>query len=196
MKEYTISARFLLRPLGIVKKNETLSTSNIRNFGFVNAFIKDLNHETEYEYPLYLLFKQEQPILSFRDFVNEEYDRGYLLEDYDYPEGFIVMVYDYPNEYREDYNKVMDGKYSQTSKKFQNHFPETMMLEGVMQESVYSKVFNRNDKFRKGLEVIYGIELDKDSEVWRSPYMDEVPKDLEGKIPSETLDITKYVNNG
>lgn len=198
-KERTTSTKFLLRPLGIIKKSEKISESRIKDFGFIDAFIKDVNHEQDYTHPLYLLFKQENSPLSFREFIQDEYDRGLLLEDYDYPEGYIVLLYDYPDRFRDDYEKILEGKYSETSKEFQDFFPDKVELDGKMEVSVYYRVFHKAEDLRKHLEEKYGLELPEDSEVRRAPYIGEIPVDkinpkyLE-TIPSETLNIKNYID--
>lgn len=181
--DYTTTSKFLLRPLGIIEKEEKLENSKIKDFGFINAFVKDLNHETEYSHPLYLLFKQAHAIVHFQDFVLGEYERGLLLEDYDYPEGFVVLVYDYPEECKSDYEKILAGKYSETSKYFQSFFVEKSVYKGKSTDSYYHRIFNKDPEVRKAMERAYEVEIDEDSEVRSIP-----------NIENETLDISKYIN--
>jgi hypothetical protein len=203
--EQTAATRWLLRPLGIIKRHEKLSTSVIRDFGFVDAYVKDKYHETDYSHPLHLLFKQDHAMTSFRDFIQSEYERGLLLEDYDYPEGYIVLLYDYPDVFKSDYDKILRGEYSKTSKDFQACFPDNVIVDGEKQITMYYRTFNKSEDLREALEKKYGFKLPEQSEVWKSPYVDEVPdvifvdddgllKHLKDEVPSETLDINKFLN--
>lgn len=202
--EPTASTRWLLRPIGIIKRNEGLSTSAIKDFGFVNAYVKDRNYETDLTHPLYVLFKQDHFISTFSDFIQYEYERGLLLEDYDYPEGYVVLLYDYPDTFKTDYDKILKGKYSQTSTDFQACFPKKIIVDGVEEDTMYFRTFTRNEKLKKIMEDRFGFELPEDAEVWKSPYIDFVPdityigedglsKNLMDEVPSETLDIYKLL---
>lgn len=180
----TIATDFLIRPLGLVEKDEGLSKSKIKDFGFLEAFLKDVNHEMDYSHPLYLLFKQDHAILSFRDFVQEEYEAGALVEDYDYPDGYIVLVYEYPDKFKEDYDKIKEGRYSETSKEFKSMFPIKGIYKGQETDSYYTLIFNKTDEAKKWLQEKYeefGVKLEEDVEMLPPPDIEE-----------ETLDIQKY----
>lgn len=182
-RQYTTTTKFLLRPLGVVGKDENISTSRIGDFGFINAFIKDVDHESVYTHPVYILFKQEEHRSTFMDFIEEEYEKGTLLEDYDYPENYIVLVYDYPERFKDDYDKVINGEYSKTSGEFQNMFPESSIINGTKEVSMYMNVFKKHPDLRKALEKEWNITLDKDSEVRTVPFLGR-----------ETLNIKNYIN--
>ena len=86
-KKWTISSIFLLPTL-------RLNREKLKEFGFENAYIKDIEKEGEYENCLFLLFKPSD-YDGFMDFVEREYDNkdSGILEDYDYAGGFVILVY-------------------------------------------------------------------------------------------------------
>lgn len=182
-EKQTASTRYLLRPLGIIKKDEKIDSSKLKDFGFIDAFIKDVNHKHDYTHPLYLLFRQKEIMTTFREFVQDEYERGLLLEDYDYPEGHIVLLYDYPEKFKQDYDKIMAGKYSETSKEFQKCFPESIEIYGKTMNTVQFMVFNKDQYLRDKFKEEYDIDIPEDSEVWSIPYEEK-----------ETLDIQNYID--
>lgn len=183
----TTSTVFLVKPLDIIEKEQDLKTSKlVKDFGFLDAFIKDVNHEMDYSHPLYLLFKQDHAILSFREFVQDEYERGLLTEDYDYPEGYIVLLYEYPERFREDYDKIIQGRYSETSREFKDCFPIKTMFKGKESGSYYTNIFNKSEEIKATLRKAFqefGVEFDENAEVRPAP-----------EIEAETLDIQKYLN--
>lgn len=179
---YSNTSVFLLRPVEATAKEETLSTSKITHFGFLDAFLQDADSDVEYQYPVYLLFKQKDFVISFQEFIEEEYEKGFLIDDYDYPDGYVVLVYSCPEKYRKDYDKVVQGKYSQTSADYQDLFHREVKDElGQRLKSLQFQVFTKDVALRQKIEAAIGAELPKDSEVWLKPVMER-----------ETLKIENY----
>lgn len=175
----TDSTRFLLRGLGILP-------NAIDNYGFLNAFLDDIDHETHYENCVYLLFKPKELSL-FEWFVEEEKSRTNLLvEEYDYPNGFVVLVYKFPAEYMENYRLFKEGKYSKFTEKYKKLFP--MEKSGISSKNIpvkepsfYYHIFKKSDTMKAYWENKLGVILDEDSEYWSIPNMQK-----------ETLNINKY----
>lgn len=183
-EQKTISTLFFLRALGIFEKNEKIETSKMKDFGFRQAYIADVFKEPLTKYPVYLLFKQEKFTSAFQEFIDAEYEKGRLRQDYDYPGGFVVLEYEFPKSLREDYTKVLKGQYSQTSARFKEIFPERMDVNGMEKWSFYYRVFNKTPDMVKLLKELIGEDsYEEGMEVWSSPYMEK-----------ETLDITKYID--
>lgn len=183
--EYVNIARlFLVRPLGLIGKNEFLEPGKVntaeilRKFNFKEAYFYDAQHPTEVENPVFLLF-QPQNLDEFQEFVKLEYEESYLVEDYDYPDNYVVLVYKFPEIYKDDYKLIRQGRYSRTSYSYQSLFPEKK--EGVT--STYNLIFKRDKRLRKAMEERYNTIMDEEDELYHFPDMRK-----------ETLDITKILN--
>ena len=76
----SITTLFMVKPLG-------LSIEKLDKVGFINAFMRDVEHDCIYQDCVYLLFKPTDMDL-FRDFIDSEYERtDNIVEDYDYEGG-------------------------------------------------------------------------------------------------------------
>ena len=121
----TITSIFIVPTLGITKQ-EFLDN------GFVNAFSKDELRDEEYKDCVFLVFKPTD-LDRFRQFLDKEHERTkQIIDDYDYPGGYVILVYKLDKKYKNDYELVRQGKYSQTSKEYQDLFPKVakIMKEG------------------------------------------------------------------
>lgn len=154
----TNSSIFLLRGLHLIKPNEIIDRSSIvQMLGFKNAYIRDINHETDLEYPLFLLFSPPEMAI-FNEFLEGEYEYGQLKEDYDYPNNQVVLVYDFPESYKNDYKLIIEGKYSQVSEKYKKLFPETYKEGGLVHNTLTFHVFNKTKKLREEKEKALELE--------------------------------------
>lgn len=174
----TKSTQFLVRPLGLMRKTEFFNQGGCeirRDCGFINAYIADKNHVNALECPIYLLFKPKYSII-WQNFLEKEYETGLLIEDYSYEGGYVVLLYEFPEEFRDDYRLVLAGKYSQTSKRYKEVFPNKG-LDG--QPTVQNLVLNKDAILKKHREETLGVELDDDAELWSVMYMDEETLDIE-----------------
>jgi hypothetical protein len=187
--QLTNSSVFLLRGLELVPSTEILTNSKlIKNLGFINAFTSDKYHENDLECPLYLLFqyKDDSQRILLNDFIQGEYEVGLLIQDYDYPEEHVVLLYTYPDIFKEDYKRIIEGKYSKVSMGFRTLFPETYKEYGKTKKTLTNHVFNRTPEFQKEREEDLALDpgfLD-DVELWE-PFDEK----------REQLDINKYLKN-
>jgi len=174
----------------------TLETpkNSLRDNGFINAYIKDELSESEYEDCIYVLFKPNDLNL-FKDFLDSEYERTkQVIEDYDYEEGFVVVVYKLNKKFDKDFNKIKQGKYSKTSKEFQELFPKVIKLKknGLHRDevSLQYRVFNKtNDLIEYWQEKIGSSSSWKDEyEVWSGFNIEN--ETLTKKILNENKRIT------
>lgn len=180
-EQKTYTTLFLVPILGI---NE----GYLRRFGFVNGYLTDVNHETEYENCIYLVFKPAN-LKEFELFVKAEKKRmgGFLLEDYDCGFNYVVLVYKIPDPFIADYKLFKEGKYSKFSAECIKLFPETVMRtdeDGFerVDHSLYFHVFNRSQALRGYWEEKLGTELSEDAEFMSIPNMKK-----------EAFDIHKYI---
>jgi hypothetical protein len=153
----------MVKPLGI-------GIEKLDKVGFVNGFMRDVNHDCIYQDCVYLLFKPTDMDL-FRDFIDSEYERtSNIVEDYDYEGGYVVMVYKLDPKFKEDYQLVRQGLYSKTSKDFQNSFPKVVkiMKNGKHRDeiSLQYRIFNRTQDLINFWEDKLAIKFSSNQEVW------------------------------
>ena len=103
-------------------------TGKLKENGFINGYIKDSGHDTQYKDCVYVLFKPPNMDV-FREFLDAEYERTKdVVEDYDYEDGFVIIVYKLKSKFKKDYELIMQGMYSKTSKSFQNEFSKVVKM--------------------------------------------------------------------
>lgn len=177
IKSMTITSIFIVPTLKIDK-------NQLKDNNFINAYIKDLTREEQYEDAAYLLFKPKDLEL-FKDFVDAEYDRTEsIIDDYDHDGGLVVLVYTLDPDFKHDFEFVKHGHYSRTSKEFQKLFPKVIKVikNGMYKDeiSLQHRVFNKSEDLKNYWEDRFGQSLSDDMEVWEG--FDE---------KNETLDIDK-----
>ena len=176
-RKHTITSIFIVPTLSIGKEK-------LLDNGFINGYIKDAKREIQYEDAVYLLFKP-QDLDKFRDFLDSEYERTKsIIDDYDYEEGYVVVVYEINPKLKDDINLIKQGKYSLTSKKFQDIFPKVVKIKknGLNRDeiSLQYRVFNKTEDLIQFWEDKLGMDLPEDVEVWHG-FFEEF----------ETLDLDK-----
>lgn len=200
------STMFLLRGLG-------LNVDILGKYGFISAFVDDIDHDIKYERGVYLLFKPKI-VDELQRFVLSEYSRseGFshgLKEDYDYLGGYVVLAYVFPNKYREDYEKFLMGEYSKFSPVYKKLFPQevTVQIDGrpTRTYDLTYHIFEKSKGLRDNLSIkVFGSQvddngdevpiglLDPETELWSSP-------DLTGKdmldIDRISKDMANIINN-
>ena len=164
--EYTVSTIFLVPTLKIDREN-------LRGNNFINAFIKDAMKEVSYDNAVYLVFAPKN-IDRFKDFVDGEYERTQqIIEDYDYNlenKSFVVLVYSLDPRFDSDFDLIKRGKYSKTSKEFQEQFPKvvTNVQNGrqMDQLALSYHIFNKTEDLKKFWEEKIFLEFAPEMEVW------------------------------
>jgi hypothetical protein len=153
----------------------------LKSNGFINGYVKDDRKDAQYENAVYILFKPDD-LDKFREFLDNEYERTKnIIEDYDYEDGYVVVVYQLNDKFKKDYALIRDGKYSQTSKAFQNEFPKSVKIikSGLSKDelSLQSRVFAKNKDLIEFWEEKLGITFEDEYEVWEG--YDETKEILE-----------------
>jgi len=148
-----------------------LGRENLSNNNFINAYIKDGNKDVQYKNSVYLLFHPEN-LDRFREFLDEQYENSkIIIDDYDYDGGFVVVVCELNKKFSKDFSLVKQGKYSKTSKAFQNLFSKTVKIKklGITKDelSLQYRIFNKTEDLIKYWEDKLGVEFDDDMEVWQ-----------------------------
>lgn len=177
----TITSIFIVPTLKIPR-------DSLLSNGYINAYIKDGEREIQYENSVYLLFKPSD-LDKFKDFLDLEYERTKnIIEDYDYEGGLIVVVYKLNTKYKKDFELIKLGKYSKTSKEFQELFPKIVKIfkNGLFKDeiSLQYRVFNKTEDLRKFWEEKFDVTFDENQEIW-STFIEE----------EETLQLTKIKQN-
>lgn len=173
----TVSFIFMTPTLGL--KKEILDEN-----GCINAYSYDKERDYSYDHMLFLLFKPKS-MKIFNYFLDNEYDRTEaLVEDYDLDGGYVVLVYKLNEQYNEDWNLVKQGKYSKTSKEFQNLFPKVkkVIVNGRYKDelSLQLRIFNKDPQLKEYWEELLNVPFKDDMEFW-----DKFDKE------KETLNIDK-----
>ena len=159
----TITSIFIVPTLSIGKER-------LVDNGFINGYIKDGSRDVQYENSVYVLFKPEN-LDKFREFLDSEYERTkQIIDDYDYEDGYVVVVYMLNEKLENDIELIKQGKYSQTSPKFQEIFPKVVKVKknGLYKDeiSLQYRIFNKTQDLKKFWEDKIGVTLDPDMEVW------------------------------
>lgn len=165
----TITSIFIVPTLSIDKEKLT-------DNGYINGYIKDGRKEIQYDKSIYLLFKPKN-LDRFRRFLDSEYERTKsVIDDYDYEDGYVVVVYKLNERLEADIELIKEGKYSQTSPKFQEIFPKIVKINrnGMQKDevSLQYRIFNKTEDLRKFWEDKLGVDFDDDMEVW-SGFLEE-----------------------
>lgn len=204
--KHNCSTLFLLYPLGLERRK-------IIEFGFKSAYIADASKDVGYENPVFLLFKPDS-MTMFQAFADSEYlrvnphtDTFDLVEDYDYEKGYVVLLYQFPEEFKEDYERFLEGKYSRFSKKFKATYPKMIKIpnNGIPKDviSLPYKIVNNTKKVREEiehrgeldlkeeLEKRLGVTFTSDMELWNVPGDKDILK-IEEVIEADKPKNVKY----
>lgn len=160
----TITSIFMVPTLRIGR-------DELKQNGFINAYLKDGGREVQYSNSIYLVFHPSN-IDQFKVFLDNEYERTKaIIDDYDYEDGFVVVVYALDNKFKKDFELIKKGKYSKTSREFQALFPKVIKIRsnGLYKDeiSLQYRIFNKTEDLRKYWEDKIGVEFDDSMEVWQ-----------------------------
>jgi len=138
--------------------------------GFINGYIKDERKDTQYEDAVYILF-QPHNVDRFREFLDAEYERkDHVIEDYDYEDGFVVLVCKLNPKFKKDFKLIKEGKYSKTSKGFQELFPKVVKIlrNGLNKDepSLQLRIFKKTEDLKEFWEEKLDVTFDENYEVW------------------------------
>ena len=92
-----------------------------------------------------------------------------LLEKY-FEDGYVVIVYKLNIRFKSDFMLIKSGKYSKTSRSFQDLFPKAVKIkvEGRQRDeiSLQIRIFRKTTDLIEFWEEKLGVSFDKDQEVW------------------------------
>ena len=148
-----------------------IAKDDIIGNNFINAYVRDEGHDTEYTDCIYLLFKPKD-LYRFRNFIDKEYERtSFLVDDYDYENGYVVVVYQLNPAFEIDFDLIKEGKYSKTSSQFQSLFSRIVHItlpNGLRRDelSLQYRVFNKTKDLTNFWENEFNMDFNEEQEVW------------------------------
>jgi len=159
----TITSIFMVPTLKIPK-------DELRNNGFLNAYVEDSSKDIQYPNSVYLLFLPEN-IPKFREFLDDEYERTTaIIEDYDYPDEYVVVVYKLNMKWEINFDLIRQGRYSETTDNFQKLFRKVIKIKknGLHRDelSLQYRIFNKTEDMIEYWQDKLGVEWNSDYEVW------------------------------
>lgn len=161
----TVSTLFFVRPLQIITHNEpfTKDADIYKKYGFKNAYIAEESHINTLSHPVYLVF-EPQNMWEFKNLLDREYEKGYLIEDYNL-DKYTILLYNFPEEYHRDYSLVRRGKYSKTSDNFKALFPDKVANK---YPSLPYMILTKDELLKRIWYENLEIELGEEDEYWRA----------------------------
>lgn len=176
--KWNCSALFLMKAVvGIGLKDMVM------NFGMVNTFLEDEEHDEYVGDLLFVLLKPDDINILDVLIAEQEADNLNFVGEYDYSGGFVVLVYAIPKEMSEDFIKFKEGKYSKLSTKFKELFDKETIRNYKREKSLQFMVFYKDGELRSNLETFLDVTLDDKAELWQPPSISD----------GEILKINKYV---
>lgn len=157
-RKYNISTKFLLP---ILKFSKKVLEEYLPEFGFVNTYI-NCNVLTYPFEVLYILFNPKELDLNFFNFEKEFCKNTNYIETYDLGNNLVLFIFRIPKEYQRDFNLFIEGKYSKTSKSYQNLFPKESYITDstgrkmrdnkgfyLKEPSSFFHIFNKTDFLKR-----------------------------------------------
>lgn len=173
--EKTTTSIFLTPVIGISK-------AILDSFEYLNGYSDYVDKELIFDdHIVYLLFKpKNRP--KFQKFVDRQYiDNAGILEDFDLRDEFVVLTYKLNKELDDDYVLIKMGKYSKTSKKFQEIFPSEIKIHSgvkfTRRKTLQKMIFDKDSSLSKywekkiktkdisenNMEVWYNFDIEKET---------------------------------
>lgn len=167
VRKLTATSLFIVPTLGI-------SREEINRHGFENAYVKDEIKNIDYNNAVYLLFRPPlHKMENFTDFLTKERARkARIIDEYDYPDGWIMLVYQYEDKWKEDVETILSGKFSKTSREFQNLTPKTVKynphgLKNGEDLTVQHQIYKKDPRLANFWNELYGLEFNyEEDEYW------------------------------
>ena len=192
LKENTNATLFFMPIFGIDDKT-------LKKIGFINAYTqdKDKAYEENGIYKIHALFRPDtNGFADFKTITKKLEAAGILYDEYDYEDGYIVLALNFPERFNEDYDHIMNGKYTKVSRELVKKYPEkTIKMKSgkrIEDYTIQYHIFNRTPGMRGFIQEELGIDEikreDKEFEYWTLPGEGEI-LDIEKhlkKLPDES----------
>jgi len=159
----TITSIFMVPTLKI-------NRDKLKENGYLNGYMSDVRRDVQYQNAVYLLF-QPSNLDKFREFLDGEAERTkQIIDDYDYEDGFVVLVCKLNPKFKKDFKLIKQGKYSKTSKGFQDLFPKVVKIlrNGLQKDepSLQLRIFKKTEDLKEFWEEKLDVTFDENYEVW------------------------------
>jgi len=151
---------------------------------FFNCFVKDNDYETLLERPLFLSFKYEYKTLEEENYCKNVHKE--LLEKEEFITFYyagnildsktIIYLFNVNDEFKDDYNMFLQGKYSKFRTEFKEKFSKYFVNSntGRREKTITGRVVNKDPELKEYWENKIGIKLNEESEVWSKPNIEEI----------------------
>ena len=144
-----------------------LSLKDLWKHGFENAYMKDEIKNMDYKNAVYLLFRPMN-ITAFNEFVEAERERKYLIDEYDYPDGWTMLVYKFHEQWQEDIDIIMTGKFSEVSEPYKREIPrKTNNSQGTLVTTLPHHIFGKSQYLKSFWKKLYDLDLTDLDEHWQ-----------------------------
>jgi hypothetical protein len=164
----TISSLFLV-PIAT-----GMTCKSLGGFGFVEAYSDDIAKPRNFgSNKLYLLFKKNR---EFKRILSTLSEKNNFVDCYSKSPDKEVIVLSLPKEYRNDYEKIKEGKYSELSKEFMSFFPKHVTYVSIdprtnrpvnkRVKSIQFMIYERDGQLKQYWEQKIGIEIAQNAELW------------------------------
>jgi len=142
----------------------TIRHEKLKDLNYLNTYLFNGMEESDYGYDvIYLLFDVDDLKLDL--FLQEEEDKGsIILEKYCYG-NFRLISFLLPVHFKEDYQKIIEGKYSKVSHEFKKLFPKFAV--GKTSISLQYMVFNKDKYLKEYWEKEFNTVFTPEMEYWK-----------------------------
>lgn len=146
-----------------------IGRQNLVQVGMKGAFMKDELREIQYERAAYLLFKPHK-VDEFNLFVEEQRESNMpIIDEYDY-KGYVILVYRLPKKFERDYEKILKGQFSQTSKEYQKTIPKWYKIGEkdvlIDKMNLQHMIFEKSDELKQYWKDELDLTITDSDEHW------------------------------
>ncbi len=161
MKRKTNSTIFLLPALGIDPRD-------LEDCGFIDSYIRI--EGKEYDKERRFLVAVFEPVTkdqkeTFDVFLEREKFLSFVEEEIKQGDK-VIVVYRFPEEFYNDYDLIIEGKYSKVSDKYKGIFPKFREKKDKIVLSLQKLIFDKDPDFKEQQEERIGTDIEADSELW------------------------------
>lgn len=168
----------------------------LKKVGFMDCYVSDpeimdiitLNSNQKL---LFLLFKNKK--LKLQDIRKIVQDLASMpvsiVFSYELVNDYSMVVIEFPESYNDDYENVIQGKYSKLSEEFKSKFPVSQQVLNSKKQvmgkeyTIYYHIFNKTDWLKEfWMKKLNLIELDEKLELWNQPNEKDLVFDINNII--------------
>lgn len=170
---FSKTAQFMAPAIGI-----KLTNPKVFKY-FKNAYLNDVNHEHNYQRPIFLLF-------SIKDFREKDWRIVYsilikaktFITEYDVGvqnnEFLLMMVFEVPENYKNDYIRFKRGNYSNFSEQYKKEFPKYLGDPKDRKKNIHWQIINKDPELKRDIEKKFNLDYgDLDAsdveDIWEIP---------------------------